>query len=108
MEQAQRVGPDAVEVDVRRDYVAARLRHRASPKPDHSLTEQLLERLPELTRSEPGVAESTGVKARVEKVQDCMGDTADVLIDGHEMTGETEVDRRVLFRYVAKPEEVPR
>ena len=69
-----------------------RLRHRPTFEADHPLAEELVERLADLLRGEAEVAECAGEEARVEQVQDRVGDAADVLVDRH------VVQRRVLDR----------
>ncbi len=91
---ADRVGSVSLDVLVRRDRVALRLRHLRAVAVEHSLREQAREGLPK--PDHPEVVQHLHEEARVEQVQDRVLDTADVLIDREPVVDELAVERRVI------------
>ena len=102
---SQRVRPEAVDVLSRIDGVAAGLGHLRPVAGDHSLGEQVGERL--LRFEQVHVVQRLDEEARVHQVQDRVLDPADVLVDRHPVVGDLSRPRLLVIAVVQVAEEVP-
>jgi hypothetical protein len=99
------VGPVALEHRLGGDDVPPRLGHLRAEVVDHPLVEEAQERLPEAEQAE--VVHDLREEARVHEVEDRVLDSADVLVDGEPVVGESAIESRLVVVRVAIADEVP-
>src|SRR5207245_828571 len=99
------IGSEALYYVVWRDHISLALRHGRTHVRDHSLRKQPLDRL--IVLDETHVAHHLGPEARINKVQDGVRDSADVLVDLEPIRDFLAVERGIGILRVAVAIEIP-
>ena len=107
MEQSQAVGAHTLVV-LRRGYeVSFGLRHFGSVHADHALGKESLERFSVNTWGKSRVDQRFCEEARIEKVQNRVFNSPDVLINRHPLCGGFWRKRNIAVKWVSKTKVIP-
>src|SRR5207302_9283314 len=102
---ARGIGPEAGDHLVERDHVAFALRHLRAIFDHHALGEEMKDRL--VVANQSNVAHELGPEARINKVQNGVFHTADVLVDGEPVFDRLRVKWAIRKPGIGIPVEIP-